>query len=149
MTMAKLCNLKGCKKPPPHGALFCHSHRTKVNINSFLSNTYRAMKRRTKGNGTKRPDLYKGLPIMPKEVFLNWAKNHPDFLRLYKQWVSCDFDRKLTPTVNRLKSNKGYTLDNVEWLTNSQNCSLAGSVRSMKMKKEIYELLGVNSNVKK
>ncbi len=97
---------------------------------------------------TKRPDIYLGKPILPKDVFLNWSKNHPEFLRLYKRWVNCDFDRKLTPTINRINSAKGYTLDNIEWMTNSQNCGLSSTVRRLKGKKEIYELLGVN-NVKK
>lgn len=107
-----------------------------------------AMRQRVTNKGkTNRPDLYFGKPIMPKDVFLNWAKNHPDFLQMYKRWASCNFDRKMTPTVNRIKSNKGYTLDNVEWVTNSQNCGLSGSVRKMKAKKEIYNLLGVNTDV--
>jgi hypothetical protein len=74
---------------------------------------------------------------------MSWSKNHPDFLRLYKQWKTSDFDRRLTPTVNRMNSSKGYTLDNVEWLTNSQNCGLSGSVRQAKNRQAVYELLGV------
>ena len=103
---------------------------------------------RVRGKNTHRPDLYVGLPILPKDVFLNWSKNHPDFLVLYKRWVTSGFDRKLTPSVNRMNSNKGYTLGNIEWMTNSQNCGLSGEVRKMKNKKAIYDLLGV-SNVKK
>lgn len=101
----------------------------------------------TTGKNTNTPHLYVGKPIMPKDVFLSWAKNHPDFLTMYKRWVSCDFDRKLTPVVNRLLSSGGYTLDNVEWVTNSQNSVLAVEVRKMKARKEIYNLLGVNNDV--
>ena len=74
---------------------------------------------------------------------MSWSKNHPYFLTLYKQWKTSDFDRRLTPTVNRMNSSKGYTLDNVEWLTNSQNCGLSASVKKAKNKNAIYELLGV------
>ena len=102
------------------------------------------MNQRVQGRGTKRPDLYLGLPILPKDVFISWAKNHPDFLTLYKRWFSSGFDRKLTPSVNRMNSNKGYTLDNIQWLTNSQNCGLSGEVVKMKNKKIIYELIGIN-----
>lgn len=105
------------------------------------------MRQRVNGLGTRRPDLYAGKPIMPKDVFMSWAKNHPDFLSLYKRWVSSEFDRKLTPSVNRMNSARGYVLGNVEWLTNSQNCGLAGTVKKMKAKKEIYRLLGVNTDV--
>ena len=60
-----------------------------------------------------------------------------------------DFDIKLAPSVNRMDSNKGYVLGNIEWLTQSQNSALAGTVRKMKNqeKKEIYKLLGVKQNV--
>lgn len=123
--------------------LFCKIHSVKVNPTSFLSALYTTIARRTRGDATKRPDLYRGLPIMPKEVFMSWAKNHPDFLRLYKQWVTADFDRRLTPSLNRMNSSRGYTLDNVNWLTNSQNSGLSGSVRQAKNRKAVYELLGV------
>jgi hypothetical protein len=103
------------------------------------------MKSRTEGKNTKSPHLYKGLPILPKDVFISWAKNHPDFLKLYKRWKTCDFDLKLTPTVNRMNSSKGYTLDNIEWMTHSQNSGLSAGVKQMKAKKAIYELLGVKS----
>jgi hypothetical protein len=104
------------------------------------------MKSRVEGkvsNPTKNNKYYLGLPIMPRDVFLNWARNHPDFLRLYKAYVSSDFNQKLAPTLNRINSSKGYTLDNVEWMTHSLNCSLAGSVLKRKNQKAIYELLGV------
>jgi len=142
--MAELCAHKKCKNTRTlNGSRFCYSHRTKASISGFLSNIYTRMNQRVRGGNTRRPDLYKGLPIMPKNVFLTWSRNHPDFLRLYKQWVTSDFDRRLTPTLNRMNSNKGYTLGNVEWLTNSQNCGLSAGVLRMKARKEIYELLGV------
>lgn len=101
------------------------------------------MSRRVRGKSTNRPDLYLGLPILPRDVFVNWSKNHPDFLNLYKRWFTSGFYRSLTPTVNRMNSSKGYTLNNIEWMTNSQNCGLSSGVLSAKKKKAIYELLGV------
>lgn len=96
------------------------------------------------GNRSHNRGNWKGKPILPRDVFFTWAKNHSDFLSLYKRWVTNDFDQKLTPSINRMNSNKGYVLGNMEWMTNSQNSGLAGSVKSMKVKKEIYNLLGVN-----
>lgn len=103
------------------------------------------MKSRVDGRMHKYPELWAGKPIMPRDVFLSWAKNHPQLLEMYKRWVSCDFDQKLTPSINRLDSSKGYTLDNVEWVTNSQNSGLSSVVKKMKARKEIYNLLGVNN----
>jgi len=102
------------------------------------------MSDRTKGKGTNRPDLYIGKAIVTREVFYMWSRNHPEFLRLYKTWVNCGFDRRFTPSVNRLTSKRGYTIDNMEWVTNSQNCRLATAVRDLNYKKEIYRLIGIN-----
>lgn len=144
----KLCEYNGCKKPKRvcHDAInsrFCVFHIRKSTIGAFLSNCYSQMNGRVLGRGTKRPDIYLGKPILPKDAFFNWSKNHPTFLSLYKQWVTNNFDRKLTPTVNRMNPKRGYSLDNIEWLTNSQNCGLSGAVIKMKNRKAIYDLLGV------
>jgi hypothetical protein len=143
------CSFKGCKKDrESYGngswSRFCCSHKNKATINGFLVRLYTNMQQRVTGKKTKRPDLYLGLPILPRDVFYTWAKNHPDFLALYKRWFSNNFDRKLTPTINRMNSSKGYILGNIEWITNSQNCGLSTEVRKMKQKKAIYDLLGVN-----
>jgi hypothetical protein len=147
---APTCKFKGCKNPCRSGGInkwgrFCPSHGRKATINAFLFNVYSGMNCRVRGKSTKRPDLYKGLPLLPKDVFMNWAKNHPDFLAMYKRWFTSDFNRKLTPTINRMNSSKGYVLGNIEWLTNSQNCGLSSGVRSMKAKKIVYEILGVDT----
>ena len=147
------CPFKGCKRSRQKAGdswnKFCSSHAKKANMNGFLGTLYSQMDKRVKGKvhgfTAKRVEhLYLGLPILPRDAFLNWAKNHPDFLALYKRWFSNDFDRKLTPSVNRMNSNKGYVLGNIEWMTTSQNCALSSEVRKMKQKKEIYNLLGVN-----
>lgn len=140
----KKCDFKSCKKNAALKQRFCYGHVNKVTIDKFLSRAYSWMNSRTRGKNTRRPDLYLGLPILPKDVFINWAKNHPEFLKLYKRWFSNNFDRRLTPTVNRMNPSKGYTLDNIEWMTNSQNCGLSSVVQSMKKKKAIYDLLGMS-----
>lgn len=145
MNRTKKCAFKGCKILNHYRSKFCSKHAKKATINGFLSALYTTIKKRVDGRCTKRPDLYKGLTLLPKDAFMNWAKNNPDFLSLYKRWFSSNFDRKLTPTVNRMNSSKGYTLNNIEWMTNSQNCGLSSGVLSVKKKKAIYDLLGVNS----
>lgn len=141
------CEFEGCKNPckAKNKDRFCSFHATKATINRFLGKLYTHMSQRIKGNCTNTPLLYLGKPILPKDVFMSWAKNHSDFLNLYKQYAMSSFNRKLAPSINRTDSNKGYTLDNMEWMSSSQNSTLAGSVRKMKNKerKAIYEVLGV------
>jgi hypothetical protein len=102
------------------------------------------MKDRTRGKSCANPKYWVGKSIITKDAFTNWARNHTVFLALYKQWFASDFDTKLTPTVNRMSSQRGYTFDNMEWVTMSQNSSLAGSQRKINNRKMVYDLLGVN-----
>lgn len=152
MNSKNRCNFKKCKNKKYKGNLgfykFCGYHRKRATISAFLGTKYTYMLLRTKGKCTNKPHLYLNKPIINREVFITWAKNHGEFLALYKTWVSSNFDRKLTPVVNRINPNKGYTLDNMEWVTNSINCGLSASVIKMKNKKAVYKLLGVELNEK-
>ena len=142
------CSFEGCKNLKHINCLkyrekYCSFHRRRATIGSFLSNAYSRMNERIKGTGTRNPHLYANKPIVSREIFVLWSKNHPDFLRLYKSWVNTGFDRRFAPSVNRLSSKGGYTLDNMEWVTFSQNCKMASAVRDLNYKKEIYRLIGV------
>lgn len=125
---------------------YCSAHKHKATVSRFLSRLYMNMSRRVRGVTGHDRGNWKGKSILPRDVFVTWAKNNPDFMALYKRYVMNDFDRRLAPSINRINSNRGYTLDNMEWLTNSQNSGLSGSVHRMnnKQKKVIYNLLGVN-----
>lgn len=143
------CSFEGCeKKREPDGrgswGRFCSVHKNKATIDKFLIRCYTNMWQRVSGKASHNRGNWAGKPILPRDVFYTWAKNHPDFLSLYKRWFMSDFDRKLTPSVNRMDSSKGYVLGNIEWMTNSQNSGLSSVVKSMNQKKAIYDLLGVN-----
>lgn len=54
---------------------------------------------------------------------MEWCKKtYPTFISLYRIWQDSGFERKLTPSIDRIDSSKGYTLDNIQWLTLSNNC---------------------------
>ena len=153
----KKCSVNGCqncRERTERGfRKLCNTHnsrKVRKTINGFLCCLYTKIIQRTQGRGgVKHPHLYIGKPVLPREVFYTWSKNHPDFLKLFKQWASAGYDRKLTPSVNRMNSKEGYLLNNIEWMTTSQNNSLASTVRKIKQRKEVYNLLGVNTNEKK
>lgn len=153
----KKCDFGGCEKPRAvkgfnksgdrsYESNFCSTHKDKATINRFLSRVYTSMLNRVKGKGgAHNRGNWRGKSILPRNIFVTWAKNHPDFLSLYKQYFTGNFDRRLAPSINRMNSSKGYTLDNMEWMTQSQNSGLSGSVRKMngQQKKVIYQVLGV------
>src|ERR1700722_16549152 len=104
-----ICQFDSCKDKcrmnghrTPSWDKFCHFHSKKATINRFLTTLYNRMRNRIKGTTTRSPHLYKGLAILPRDVFYNWAKNHPDFLNLYKRYFTSGFDRRLAPSVNRM-----------------------------------------------
>lgn len=91
----------------------------------FLMRSYRNMQSRVTGVQKKKAHLYFGLPLLEREAFYAWARDSPEFWRLYRRWVFADYDRKLTPTVNRIDPRRGYEEGNMEWVTHSVNSSLA------------------------
>jgi hypothetical protein len=86
--------------------------------------SYRNMKSRVTGVQKKKAHLYMGLQILPKEDFYSWAHTDKEFHKLWRDWVASGFNQKLTPSVNRVDTSCGYCLENIEWLTFSENSSL-------------------------
>ena len=146
MATTKKCSKRGCRNPV-HGRGLCLAHYRRT-ITGFLSRSYSHMSERVRGVGVvpHKQKYWYGKPIMPREVFYEWSKNHPDFLRLFKRWTTAGHPKRLAPSVNRIDSSKGYTLDNVEWITQSQNSMLASSVTHANHEavKEVYRLAGVS-----
>lgn len=95
----------------------------------FLMRLYRNMKSRIEGVQTTKHHLYQGKSLLSKEDFYEWAFNSPEFHKLFTAWEDNDHDRKLTPSVDRVDSSLGYSLDNMEWVTHSEN-SRRGSLNA-------------------
>lgn len=93
--------------------------------NGFLMRMYRNMKSRVTGIQTKKAHLYQGKEILSKEDFYEWAKCSPMFMVLFKQYTDKGYKMKDAPTVDRLDSSLGYTLDNMQWVTHSVNSQRA------------------------
>lgn len=73
--------------------------------------------------------LYKNKELLSKTEFYKWAKTNRIFLSLYHNWVENNYDRKLTPSVDRVDPEKGYELSNMEWVTHSENSRRGGKHR--------------------
>jgi hypothetical protein len=112
----------------------------------FLMRTYRNMQSRVQGVQWRKAHLYEGLPILSRDAFYEWAWDDHNFWRLYKQWVQAGYERRLTPSINRIDTYKGYNIGNIEWLTFSANCSLGASSPKRKSNK-VENLLEVLQHV--
>ena len=95
-------------------------------INGKLMRIYRNMQSRITGVQKQKSHLYQGKYLLGREQFYEWARANPDFLRLYNDWVKSGYERKLAPTVDRINPSIGYQLDNMQWLTHSENSRRGG-----------------------
>jgi hypothetical protein len=98
--------------------------------NGFLVRAYRNMLSRVTGVQYKKAHLYRGLPILPKEEFYEWALSDAVFNELFACWVFLGYPRVATPSVDRIDSAKGYEKGNIRWLTHSENSRLGATARS-------------------
>ncbi len=101
--------------------------------NGFLMRLYRNMQSRVLGIQKKVTHLYKNKSLLERSDFYKWALESEDFEKLFSAWEKSHYDRKLTPTVDRIDSSKGYELDNIRWLTHSENSRL-GAITAVQTK---------------
>lgn len=84
---------------------------------------YADMRARTSGQRSKRCNSY-GKSCLSKEEFTKWCTSQPQltiFIIIYMDWVRSGFNVMLSPSVDRIDNNKGYTIDNMEWMTLMEN----------------------------
>lgn len=101
-----------------------------------LMRIYRNMKSRVEGVQKLKAHLYEGKELISKDEFKEWA-NSKEYQDMYQIWKDSDFDRRLSPTVDRIDSSLGYIVDNMRWLTHSENSSLGA--KSQWSSKKVYE----------
>lgn len=104
-----------------------HTKKYEKTENGFLMRLYRNMKSRISGVQKEKYHLYEGKYLIPKEVFYSWAKSDANFKLLFQKYKESNYDRRLTPSVDRINSKKGYEIDNIEFVTHSEN-SRRGSI---------------------
>ena len=113
--------------------LNCDSHTKKYERTKKgkLMRTYRNMQSRTLGIVKDKAHLYLGMDVLPREDFYNWSLADREFNRLFEVWVKAGYNKKLSPSIDRKDTSKGYTKDNMRWLSHSENSRL-GSINRKK-----------------
>lgn len=87
----------------------------------FLMRLYRNMQSRIDGVQKAKHHLYVGKFLIDRNSFYDWAINNDTFHVLFDAYEKSGYDRKLAPSVDRIKSELGYELDNMEFITHSEN----------------------------
>jgi hypothetical protein len=83
----------------------------------FLMRAYRNMICRVDGTHHERSVSCYGQELLPKEEFYEWSLNNPDFHDLFEEWERAGYERRLSPSVNRIDPRFGYYLLNMQWVT--------------------------------
>jgi hypothetical protein len=96
-----------------------YTKRYEKTPNGFLMRMYRNMQSRVTGVQHSKSHLYYGKTLLCRQEFYDWAKNSDRFWELYNDWVFTGYNRKYTPTVDRIDSSIGYELTNMRWMTHS------------------------------
>jgi len=109
--------------------------RTKKGV---LVRKYRNMQSRIEGIQKKKHHLYRGKKLLPRDEFYEWAMSDPEYDRLYREWVESGYDRKLAPSVDRLDPSAGYIIENMQWVTHSENSRRGGMWRPDKTEAQGY-----------
>jgi hypothetical protein len=84
--------------------------RYEKTVAGFLVRAYRNMKSRVSGVTKNKNHLYLGLEILDKKRFYEWSLASEEFSFLFCTWEDSGHQRKLTPSIDRIDSKKGYTL---------------------------------------
>ena len=88
----------------------------------FLMRTYRNMQSRVEGIQKREAKFYMGLPILSREDFYTWSlSTDSDFHGLHTRWTEANYDRRLSPSIDRIDVTLGYVLENMQWITHSAN----------------------------
>ncbi len=102
----------------------CHAERQRAyrrTLRGFLDQKYTAMSKRVRGKDRNCLKTVKGLPILPRNEFLNWAYNQPELATMFDRYKNSKFDFKLCPTIDRINPREGYIISNMRFLTQSEN----------------------------
>lgn len=138
----KVCVTAKCNKPTKSGdfCAACWSRKYRQirptidkeyekTPSGFLMRLYRNMKSRILGVQKGKAHLYKNKSLLTKDEFYAWAKTHATFLELFENYKKSNYNRKLAPSVDRVNPALGYQLDNMEWVTMSENSRRASKTR--------------------
>lgn len=103
-----------------------HTKTYERTVSGKLMRTYKNMYHRVKGIAPRGRHRYEGLEILDKSSFYEWSKSDVDFIKLYNDWVISNYNRKLSPSIDRIDTSIGYIIGNIRWITQSENSRLGG-----------------------
>ena len=90
---------------------FLKYRRTKK---GFITQTYLRQKQSSKTRGHQQP-------CYTKDLLWQWVKNQSSFESIWNNWVNNDYKKDLRPSIDRLRDDLPYSLDNIQLVTWGEN----------------------------
>jgi len=86
-------------------------------------------------------------PDYSLDEFLIWTCSHVDeFYSLFEQWVMNNYDKKYTPSIDRIDRTKGYTLDNIQLMTWADNHK-KGAIEMANLRGQTVAMMDSDNNI--
>lgn len=63
----------------------------------------------------------RGFELIDRNEFIRFALESREYAELYRNWVAAGYPMRLCPTVDRIDNDRGYSRDNIQFLTQSAN----------------------------
>ena len=92
-------------------------------IEDLIRESYKNAVQRVLGQGKDKwaKENYAGMEIVSWHDFFQFSLDDPNLPGLFKAWNDAGRPRKIRPCIDRIDHEKGYTIDNIQWITVSVN----------------------------
>lgn len=100
---------------------------------SLLSFRFGSIRTRCSIKGViKGSENYYGLPFISRSDFFRWALSNDDFWIFFDAYKLSGYQQRLTVSIDRLDTSKGYVIGNMRWLPWHKHCTLSGHIGAKK-----------------
>jgi len=98
----------------------CYKKKMRYNCPMFrLCTIYQALKNRCTNKNDK---YYYGMKFCTKDEFISKFENDKEFLKQFENWKKTGRNIINVPSIDRINNDKGYDIDNLQFITHSENC---------------------------